>query len=140
MSIEQSAATKTSFGSPIAELSPRDRKTAITGYELRHQIEALVAGIAAKKIRHVYSGTGAWTSPDVMCLPTLPQLLMFRQNEVHILLGYGAHEICHQLESDFEIIKNLSHPATSINELAECSLAAVANEGCFGIMNRLGTQ
>ena len=107
MSIEQSAATKTSFGSPIAELSPRDRKTAITGYELRHQIEALVAGIAAKKIRHVYSGTGAWTSPDVMCLPTLPQLLMFRQNEVHILLGYGAHEICHQLESDFEIIKTI---------------------------------
>ncbi len=107
MSIEQSSTAKTSFGSPIAELSLRDRKTAITGYELRHQIEALVAGIAAKKIRHVYSGTGAWTSPDVMCLPTLPQLLMFRQNEVRILLGFGAHEICHQLESDFELIKTI---------------------------------
>lgn len=107
MSINEASTPKSTFGARVNEMSVGDLAGAITGYDLRHQIEALVSGITAKQIRHIYAGRGACTSPEIMVLPTLPQLLMFCKRERDILLGYAAHEICHQLETNFDLIETI---------------------------------
>lgn len=107
MSTNEASKPKSTFGARVNEMTPGDLAGAITGYDLRHQIEALVSGITAKQIRHIYAGRGACTSPEIMVLPTLPQLLMFCKRERDILLGYAAHEICHQLETNFDLIETI---------------------------------
>lgn len=92
------------FGGAYEDLTPAELRSAVTGYELRHQIEAFVAGITEKSIKVVYDGTGAHTAESRMVLPTLPQTFLFKPGDVRILIGYAAHEICHHLETDFDYV------------------------------------
>lgn len=99
---------KISFGSKGGKgLSPAEIKQSMSGYDLRSRIQALVAGVTNVKIKHVYRGQGAATSPDIMFLPAIAQTYLFTKLEAEILLGYTAHEISHHLETDFEMIMKL---------------------------------
>lgn len=95
------------FGAPVSELTPAERATAITGYDLRSRIEALIAGVTGKTIKTVFYGSGAWTTKGILAVPSIPQLHMFTRQEAMVLLGYTAHEISHQLETDFDIISSI---------------------------------
>lgn len=95
------------LGRKPSEMTPEERRTAITGYELRHRIEALVQGITSKALQHVYTGTGAATGHDIMILPRLPATYLFSRREVDVILGYTAHEISHQLRTDFDLLTTL---------------------------------
>ena len=95
------------FGCKPEDITPGERKTAITGYELRHRIEALVSGITDKKISHRYHGDGAATAPGVMILPSIPLSWLFRKRDANVILGYAAHEISHQLETPFDMVKTI---------------------------------
>ena len=97
-------AIKRTFGSRPEDLSPKERQTAITGYDLRQRIEALVAAVTGKKIKTTFHGSGACTGEDMMILPSIPQTHLFTRSEAMTLLGYAAHEISHQLETDFDMI------------------------------------
>tara|TARA_B100000929_G_scaffold90447_1_gene70911 strand:+ start:881 stop:3247 length:2367 start_codon:yes stop_codon:yes gene_type:complete len=97
-------AIKRTFGSRPEDLSPKERQTAITGYDLRQRIEALVAAVTGKKIKTTFHGSGACTGDDMMILPSIPQTHLFVRSEAMTLLGYAAHEISHQLETDFDMI------------------------------------
>jgi hypothetical protein len=90
------------FGLDSAGMTPIEKKSAISGYDLKYRIEGLVAGITNKKINHVYQGDGAATAPGLMILPRIVATSLFPQKHVNVLLGYTAHEICHQLQTDFE--------------------------------------
>lgn len=96
-----------SFGSKPQDMTDAQRAKAITGYDLRMRIEALIAGITGKKIKTTFYGTGAATAEGMMILPTIPQALLFTREEAQILLGYTAHEISHQLETDFDIMSRI---------------------------------
>ena len=95
------------FGSRPQDMTEAQRAKAITGYDLRMRIEALIAGITGKKIKTTFYGTGAATAEGMMILPTIPQALLFTREEAQILLGYTAHEISHQLETDFDIMSRI---------------------------------
>lgn len=95
------------YGAKITDLTPKEIRSAISGYELRYRIEAIVSGITTKKIKHSYQGSGAFTGNGIMTLPRIPQTHLFLKRDADILLGYTVHEISHQLESDFEMIKNI---------------------------------
>jgi len=95
------------FGSKPEDMTAAQRAQAITGYDLRMRIEALIAGITGKKIKTTFYGTGAATAEGIMILPTIPQARLFTREETQILLGYTAHEISHQLETDFEVFKSI---------------------------------
>ena len=95
------------FGCKPDEMSPAERAKAITGYQLRHRIEALVSGVTHKKIKHHYYGDGACTNDDMMVLPSIPQTWLFRESDAKILLGYTAHEISHHLETPFDILNQI---------------------------------
>ena len=47
------------FGLSPETMSPLEKRAAVSGYEVRHRIEAMVAGITGKKIKHTYQGDGA---------------------------------------------------------------------------------
>ena len=95
------------FGCKPEDMSPAERAKAITGYQLRHRIEALVSGVTQKKIKHHYYGDGACTNDDMMVLPSIPQTWLFRESDAKILLGYTAHEISHHLETPFDIFEQI---------------------------------
>jgi len=95
------------FGTKIEDMTPLERSQAITGYDLRRRIEALVAGVTGKKIKTHFHGTGACTGEDIMILPSIPQTHLFLKSEAMTLLGYAAHEISHQLETDFDMIVSI---------------------------------
>lgn len=95
------------FGLTPESMTPIERRSAISGYDLRHRIEAMVAGIAKKKIKHVYKGDGAATAPGLMILPRIVAASLFPMRHVRILLGYTAHEISHQLKTDFDMLQKL---------------------------------
>ena len=95
------------FGSKPEDLTAAQRAQAITGYDLRSRIEALIAGITGKKIKTTFYGTGAATAEGMMILPTIPQARLFTREEAQILLGYTAHEISHQLETDFKVLNSI---------------------------------
>lgn len=95
------------FGTKIEDMTPLERSQAVTGYDLRRRIEALVAGVTGKKIKTHFHGTGACTGEDIMILPSIPQTHLFLRSEAMTLLGYAAHEISHQLETDFGMIVNI---------------------------------
>lgn len=92
------------FGLSPEAMSPVERRSAISGYDMRYRIEALVAGVSKKKIKHVYVGDGAATAPGVMYLPLIPAASLFPMRHVRVLLGYTAHEISHQLKTDFGLL------------------------------------
>ena len=100
------------FGLDPATMSPADRRTAISGYDLRHRIEALVAGVTGSKIKHVYRGDGAATAPGLMILPRIPATHLFPMRHVRVLLGYTAHEVDHQLVTDFDLLNALVNDAS----------------------------
>lgn len=95
------------FGSKPEDMTAAQRAQAITGYDLRMRIEALIAGITGKRIKTTFYGTGAATAEGMMILPTIPQARLFTREETQILLGYTAHEISHQLETDFEVLESI---------------------------------
>ena len=95
------------FGLNPEQMSPIERRTAISGYDLRHRIEAMVSAITAKRIKHVYQGDGAATGPGIMLLPRIVAAWLFTIGHVRILLGYTAHEIAHQLFTDFDMLDRL---------------------------------
>ena len=95
------------FGATADQLSPTELRNAITGYELRYRIEAVVAGITDKKLRHIYRGDGAATGREVMILPAIPQTKLFATEHANIILGYTMHEACHQLHTDFAILEQI---------------------------------
>ena len=95
------------FGRKVEDMTPAERATAITGYDLRTRIEAMIAGVTGKKIKTTFHGTGACTGEDIMILPSIPQTYLFLRHDAMTLLGYAAHEISHQLETDFEMIQNI---------------------------------
>lgn len=98
---------KISVNDANAQLNPNERKRAITGYDLRYRIEALVRGVSKKKIKHIYTGNGAATAPGLMLLPRIPATKLFLPEEVKVILGYAAHEIEHQLVTDFGIFERI---------------------------------
>lgn len=100
-------AIRTYLGYEPKELPPREKARAISGYDLRYRIEAIVRGITSKKIKHIYGGTGAATNREVMILPRIPSTWLFTERDANILLGYAAHEISHQLLTDLDMIKTL---------------------------------
>lgn len=95
------------FGLNPDTMSPTERAGAISGYDLRHRIESMVAGITAKSIKHVYKGDGAATAPGLMILPRIVATSLFPMRHVRILLGYTAHEISHQLKTDFDLLTQM---------------------------------
>lgn len=111
------------FGLSADTMSPVERRTAISGYDVRHRIEAMVAGVTAKKIKHVYKGDGAATAPGFMILPRIPATHLFPLRHVRILLGYTAHEISHQLKTDFGLLQALvddkTRPARQVRQIKE---------------------
>lgn len=111
------------FGLSADTMSPIERRTAISGYDVRHRIEAMVAGVTAKKIKHVYKGDGAATAPGFMILPRIPATHLFSMRHVRILLGYTAHEISHQLKTDFGLLQALvddkTRPMRQVKQIKE---------------------
>lgn len=103
------------FGLSAETMTIAERRAAVSGYEMRHRIEAMVAGVTAKKIKHVYTGDGAATAPGLMILPRIPAVSLFPLRHVRILLGYTAHEIAHQLETDFDLLVALVSDTTIAN-------------------------
>jgi len=95
------------FGLSPETMSPLEKRTAISGYDVRHRIEAMVAGITGKKIKHTYQGDGAATAPGMMILPRIVATSLFPVRHLRILLGYTAHEISHQLKTDFRLLTRL---------------------------------
>lgn len=104
---KQAALLLDTFGLSPESMSPEERRSAISGYDMRHRIEAMVAGITKKTIKHVYKGDGAATAPGLMILPRIVATSLFPMRHVRILLGYTAHEISHQLKTDFDLLKKL---------------------------------
>lgn len=111
------------YGRPASEMSPKERSEAITGYELKQRIEALVRGITGKKINHIYAGSGAATAPGMMLLPRIAGTMLFSPREVYIILGYTAHELAHQLHTDFGLVESifadLEKPTTREQQVKE---------------------
>lgn len=95
------------FGLNPDTMTPAEKRSAISGYDLRYRIEAMVAGVSNKKIKHVYVGDGAATAPGIMFLPRIPGASLFPMRHVRILLGYAAHEIAHQLETNFQMLVDM---------------------------------
>lgn len=95
------------FGLNPENMSVIERRSAISGYDLKHRIEAIVAGITTKKINHVYRGDGAATAPGLMILPRIVATSLFPMRHVRVILGYTAHEISHQLKTNFKILERL---------------------------------
>jgi hypothetical protein len=100
------------FGLSADTMTPTERAGAISGYDLRHRIESMVAGITAKPIKHVYKGDGAATAPGLMILPRIVATSLFPMRHVRILLGYTAHEISHQLKTDFGLLMEMLNDTT----------------------------
>lgn len=111
------------YGRPASEMSLKERAEAITGYELKQRIEALVRGITGQKINHIYAGSGAATAPGMMLLPRIAGTMLFSPREVKIILGYTAHELAHQLHTDFglvaSIFEDLEKPTTREQQVKE---------------------
>lgn len=107
LSKAQAALLMDTFGLAPESMTPIERRSAVSGYDLRHRIEAMVAGISKKPIRHVYKGDGAATAPGLMILPRIVATSLFPMRHVRILLGYTAHEISHQLKTDFKLLDEL---------------------------------
>lgn len=95
------------FGLTPDSMSTVERRTAISGYDLKYRIEAMVSGISKKRIKHIYKGDGAATAPGMMILPRIVATSLFPIRHVRILLGYTAHEISHQLKTDFKLLDKL---------------------------------
>jgi hypothetical protein len=100
------------FGLSPDEMTQTEKLQAISGYEMRYSIEAMVAGISGKKIKHEYRGDGAATAPGLMILPRISATSLFPRRHACILLGYTAHEIAHQLKTDFRLLTGLLDDAT----------------------------
>lgn len=111
------------FGLDPDSMSPVEQRSAISGYDVRHRIESMVAGITAKQIKHFYQGDGAATAPGMMILPRIPATHLFSLRHVRVLLGYTAHEISHQLKTDFGLLKAMiddkSRPMRQIQQIKE---------------------
>lgn len=103
------------FGLDPETMTPVERKSAISGYDLRHRIESMVAGITARPIKHIYKGDGAATAPGLMILPRIVATSLFPMRHVRVLLGYTAHEISHQLKTDFGLLKAMLADTTRDN-------------------------
>lgn len=103
------------FGLAPDAMTPVERTSAISGYDMRHRIESMVAGVTKKKIKHIYKGDGAATAPGLMILPRIPATNLFSLKHARILLGYTAHEIAHQLHTDFDMLVRLLDDTTREN-------------------------
>jgi hypothetical protein len=95
------------FGRPFEEVPLAERRRCVTGYHLRYVVEGMVRGITAKVIKHYYGGSGAATNDHLMLLPRIPRDWLFTLREQHTILGYTAHEICHQLYTRFAILDQI---------------------------------
>ncbi len=95
------------FGLNPDTMTASEKRSAISGYDLRYRIEAMVSGVSQKKIKHVYVGDGAATAPGIMFLPRIPGTSLFPMRHARVLLGYAAHEIAHQLKTNFQMLMDM---------------------------------
>lgn len=95
------------FGRPYLDVPALERRRCVTGYHLRYIIKGMVRGITTKVIKHYFGGRGAATTEHVMLLPRLPRDWLFTKREQDIILGYAAHEICHQLYTRFSMLDEI---------------------------------